>query len=128
MERLTDHAMRFKCQYKRIGDLNELVKDANSKSKLIRIDWSENVELYLTRQEKSQYYTTVSVTINTAVLYDGEGVRCFGTIGDVKSYMAAATWASLKKIFEHVDFSSTNHLYIASDSPSSQYRNKKTYF
>ena len=49
MERLTDHAMRFKSQYKRIGDLKELVKDANSKSKLIRIDWSENVELYQTR-------------------------------------------------------------------------------
>ena len=49
MERLTDHAMRFKSQYKRIGDLKELVKDANSKSK----SQSQNSSCSLSRQLKS---------------------------------------------------------------------------
>ena len=128
MENLYSHALNFKSQYSKIRKLKELVKDSESKAKLIRVDWSENVNLYQTRQEKSQYYTTLSASVNTAVMYDSDGVKSFGTISDVKSHMAGATWASLHKIFEFIDFSSTNHLYIASDSPSSQYRNKKNVF
>ena len=128
MENLYSHAINFKSQYSRIRKLKELVKDPESKAKLMRIDWSENVELYQTRQEKSQYYTTLSASVNTAVLYDSDGVKSFGTISDVKSHMAEATWASLHKIFEYIDFSSTTHFYIASDSPGSQYRNKKNVF
>ena len=93
----------------------------------MRIDWFENVDLYQTRQEKSQYYSTISASVNTAVLYDAD-TRCFGTISDVNSHKADVTWASLTKIFEHVDFSDCDHLFIASDSPSSQYRNRKNVF
>ena len=123
-ENLESHAKRFKVQYRRIGELKNLIAETPT-AKLIRIDWSENAELYQTRQEKSQYYTSVSVSINTAVLYEHESTRSFATISDVKSHKAEATWASLSKIFAQIDLKSTDHLYIASDSPSSQYRNKK---
>ena len=59
------------------------------------------------------------------MLYEKEGTQSFGTISDVKSHKADATWASLAKIFTHIDFSDCNHLYVVSDSPTSQYRNKK---
>ena len=48
------------------------------------------------------------------------------TISDVKSHKAEATIASLGEIFGDgdVDLKSCKTLYIASDSPTSQYRNK----
>ena len=90
---------------------------------------TENVDLYQMRQEKSQYYTTISAVINTAVLYDtSDKVQSFATISDVKSHKADATWASLTAIFKHIDFSNCHHLFIASDSPSNQYRNYQNVF
>ena len=74
-------------------------------------------------------YTTISAVINTAVLYEtSDKVQSFATIGDVKSHKADATWASLTAIFKHIDFSNCHHLFIASDSSSSQYRNYKNVF
>ena len=69
-EKLYEHSIRFKSQHRRISELKEHVKQPENQSKLLRIDWSENVDLYQTRQEKYQYYTTISAVINTAVLYD----------------------------------------------------------
>ena len=120
-EKLYVHSNRFKSQYRRISELKEHIKQPENLSKLLRIDWSENVHLYQTQQEKSQYYTTISAVINTAVLYEtSDKVQSFATISDVKSHKADATWASLTAIFRRIDFSNCLHLFIASDSPSSQ--------
>ena len=86
------------------------------------------MELYQTRQEKSQYYTIVSASLNTVVSYDSKNIQLFGTINDVKSHKVDATWASQSKIFCKIDFTGTDHLYIVSDSPTSQYRNRKNAF
>ena len=43
----------------------EIVSYPENKANFIWIDWSENVELYQTRQEKSQYHTFVSASVNT---------------------------------------------------------------
>lgn len=57
-------------------------------------------------QEKSQYYTTISAAINSAVLYDADDkVQSFATTSDVKSHKADAKWASLTKIIQQIDFS-----------------------
>lgn len=66
--------------------------------------------------------------MNIAILYDPQGIRSLGTISDVKFHRAESTWASLEKLFKNVDFSDTQTLYIVSDSPTSQYRNKKNVF
>ena len=95
---------------------------------MICINWLENVECYQTRQEKSQYYTTVSASANTAVLYGGNNIQSFGTISDSKSHKGDATWASLSKIFCNIHFTDTDHLFIVSDSPTCQYSNRKNVF
>ena len=97
---------------------------------MLRIDsdWSENVDLYQTIQEKSQYYTTVSASVNTVVLYEHDKVTSLGIISDIKSHKADATWASLTSMFGTVNFTNCKTLYIISDSPTSQYRNKKMIF
>ena len=47
------------------------------------------------------------------------------TISDEKSHKTSATWASVTEMFNAVDFTGTKTLYIASDSLTSQYRDKK---
>ena len=48
-DNLYEHSLLFRSQYCQIAELKEVVK--NSRSKMICINWSENVELYQTRQE-----------------------------------------------------------------------------
>ena len=124
------HIHKAKAQYRRIREVKKLALQPESTSKFLRIDWSENVELYQTVQEKSQYYYSISASVNTAVLYESGGVRSMATISDVKSHKAEATMASLGEIFGDgdVDLKSCKLLYIASDSPTSQYCNKKICF
>ena len=43
-------------------------------------------------------------------------------------YMHHVTWASLATMFKQIDLIDTHGLYIGSDSPTSQYRNKKNVF
>lgn len=98
------------------------------KSRLLRIDWSENVELYQTQQEKSQYYTTIIARVNAGIMY-GEGkVMSVGTISDAKSHKASATMTSIREMLKFCVFSDVKTLYIVFDSPTNHYRNKKMMF
>jgi len=119
---LRAHTIRLKSQFRKIKEIKSMV-NGGSKVKMIRIDWSEALDLPQTRQEKGDYYHTRSVNINTAVLYEGDGITAIGTFSDAKSKKAAATWASLRKMLYETDFSDTETLFIVSDSPTSQYRN-----
>ena len=106
------HADRYRSQYRRLKEIKGIVSDPINESKLIRTDWSENVDLYQTRQEKSVYYTSTSASINTAVLYTPDGVKGLGSISDFKCHKAPSTWASLTVMFKSLDFSNTQTLYI----------------
>ena len=56
VENLEQHAKRFKAQYRRIAELKNTISETTI-SKLIRIDWSENAELYQTRENSVTYGT-----------------------------------------------------------------------
>ena len=121
------HIDRAKSQYRRIREVKNLALTPGSTCKFLRLDWSENVELYQTIQEKSQYYYSVTASVNTGVLYEGSGVRSVATISDVKTHKAEATMASMEVIFTEgdIDLTDITVLYICTDSPTSQYRNRK---
>ena len=80
---MKEHSNRYRAQFSRIRQIKELVADPINKSKLLRIDWPENAELYQTRQKKSVYYTQISSSINTGVLYSPDGVLSLSTISDI---------------------------------------------
>ena len=128
IESLVNHASRFKSQYQRIAEIKQFVQDSSRKCKLLRIDWSDIVDLYQTCQEKSQYYRSIPPSINTAVLYSPDEVQSIWTVSDLKSHTAPATWESLATMFKQINLANAQKLYIASDSPSSQYKNKKNVF
>ena len=107
---LKEHSNKFRAQYRRISEVKSLVMEQTNKTSFIRVDWSESVSLFQTRQEKSDYYTTTSCSINAAVFYTSDGVKGLGTISDVKAHTASPTWASLSEMFELVDISDIIHL------------------
>ena len=88
------HTIAQISQFKHIKEIREIVSNPENKAKFIWIDWCENVDLYQTRQEKSQYYTSFSTSVNMAVLYESSGTTSHGTISNVKSHKASVTWAS----------------------------------
>ena len=63
------------------------------------------------------------------LLYEQDlNVTSLGTISDVKSHQASATMSSISEMFRFSDLTNTNKLFILSDSPTSQYRNRKMIF
>ena len=63
VKKFLEHLVTMRSQYRRIRQVKTDVMDHHSKDMFIRIDWSENVDLYQTRQEKSQYYTSIFLFI-----------------------------------------------------------------
>ena len=122
---LKEHTERMIRQFRKIKRLKEVVKDPDSRAKLVRIDWSENAELFQTKQEKSLYYNSVSASVNTGILYEKDLVISLGTISDDESHKAFAIMASVTKMLKFTKLTNVDKLYIISDSPTSQYRNKK---
>ena len=68
------------------------------------------------------------MSVNALVSYQGECISSHGTLSDATSHHAPAVWASLEKILEPFNLQQLSHLYIISDSPVNQYRNKNNAF
>ena len=128
IKELSKHTKRIISQYRRIKEIKLIVGDENNKSICIRVDWSENANLFQTRQEKGSYYHNIYVSVNAVVSYHGECILSHGTLSDATSHHAPAVWASLEKILEPLNLQELSHLYIISDSPVNPYRNKNNVF
>ena len=59
--------------------------------------------------------------------YSPNGVLSLSTISDCLDHKAPATWASLSQMLKSIDMTNTDILYIVSDSPTSQYKNKNIF-
>lgn len=117
-------------QFRRIKEIRKIVEDQKNKSIALRMDWSENVTSFQCRQEKSAYYYDIQASVNTVVMYSADGVKCAGTIADVKAHRCSAVWASLMAILDSaaLNLEHLDHLYIITDSPLNQYRNSGCMF
>ena len=60
----------------------------------IQIDWSENAELFQTRQDHCAYYSSISVSLHTGYFWSNS--ECYGmaALSDNTNHRAAATFAS----------------------------------
>ena len=105
-------------------EIKKIVSDNSQKSLCIRVDWSQNGNLFQARQEKGAYYHELQVSINAAVAYMSTNISSHCTIFDAKSHKAPAVWGSLEKILGSFDLDRLQVLYIFTDSPTSQYYNK----
>ena len=121
---LREHGQRMISQYRRIKEINKIAPDHSQKSLYFRVDWSQNWNFFHARQEKWAYYHELQVLINAVVAYMSTNVSSHCTISDAKSHKAPAVWALLEKILGSFDLDRLQVLYIITDSPTSQYRNK----
>ena len=124
LKALREHTERMISQYWRIKEIKKIVSDDSQQSLCIRVDWSQNGNLFQARQEKGGYYHELRVSINAVVAYTSNNVSFHCTISDAKSHKAPAMWASLEKILGSFDLDRLQVLYIITDSPTSQYHNK----
>ena len=86
---------------------------------MLRIDWSKNTELFQTKQEKSQYYNSVSASVNKRICFEKDLVIILGTISDDKSHKALAAMTSITEMLKFTELTNVEKLYIVSDSPTS---------
>ena len=124
LKALREQIERMISQYWRIKEIKKIVSDDSQKSLCIRVDWSQNGNLFQATQEKGAYYHELQVSINAVVAYMSTNVSSHRTIPDSKSHKAPAVWASLEKILGSFDLDRLQVLYIITDSLTRQYRNK----
>ena len=93
---MSDHTKRMISQFRRIKEIKEIIAE-NNNSLCIRVDWSENANLFQARQEKGSYYHNIQVSVNATVAYQSSGVSSNGTISDA-SFGHLSVWASLEKV------------------------------
>ena len=108
-------------QFRRIKEVRSIVDNPLKKAAAIRMDCREKCW-----QEKSAYYYDMQVSVNTAVVYQAnKSTTCVGSLSDNTSHKKTAVWASLKSMIDviNLDVDKLEHLYLITDSPSSQYRN-----
>ena len=99
------------------------------KATALRMDWSENAKLFQCRLEKSNFYFDIQVSVNTAVAYQcNDSVQCVGSLSDNTDHKNAAAIlkAMLKAMLSKINLNmeEIEQLFIITDSPTSQYRNK----
>ena len=119
-----EHTEKMISQYRRIKKIKKIVSDDSRKSLCIRIDWFQNRNFSQASQEKGANYRELQGSINAVVAYMSTNVSSHCTISDAKSHKAPAVWALLEKILGSFDLDRLQVLYIITESPTSQYRNK----
>ena len=98
LKALREHTEKMISQYWWIMEIKNIVSDNSQKSLCIRVDWSQNGNLFQARQEKEAYYHELQVSINAAVAYMSTNVSSHCTISDAKSHEAplcGVHWRSL---------------------------------
>ena len=124
---LQEHLHRVKTQYKAFREAKHDAM-AEDTTAMLQIDWSENVELNQTRQEHSSYYGKISVSIHAGYIWSKETNYGFAALSDCTDHKAATVWSSLTPTLETLVQNGKEKIIIVSDSPSSQYLNKSSFF
>ena len=83
---LRERRERMISQYQQIKDIKKIVSGNSQKCLCIRVDWSQNVNLFQARQEKGEYYHELQVSISAVVVYMSTNVSSHCTISDAKSH------------------------------------------
>lgn len=129
------HCFTIEKQYK---EMKNLKNSLNMNEAVIHMDWSENYDLKYHEEVQSMHFGSSrrQVSLHTSMLYlydeiTGEKAKqAFCTISKSARHDAVAIWTHLKPILDFIYRinSGIDTLHILTDSPSSQYRNKKMFW
>ncbi|CAH0726839.1 unnamed protein product, partial [Brenthis ino] len=135
LPRYFKHCLNIVQQYKSI---NELKKSLTPREVLIHMDFSENYITKFHEEVQARHFggSPELITLHSSVSYflDADTgtykINSMCTISDYNKHDAQAIWAHIIPIIERLkDFTTDiDTIHFLTDSPSSQYRNRKIFF
>lgn len=127
------HCGNIVSQYNAFKKLKESLRDGEC---IIHIDYSENYAVKSHQEIQSYHFggSRKQLTLHTSVIYflDAENMpqrQSFCTVSECLRHDISAVWAHIIPILEYISEirAGIHTLHFISDSPSSQYRNKKIF-
>ena len=125
---LKDHLHRVHMQYKKFKEAREEVAESDGDVAAMQIDWSENARIRQAKEAKGAYYYEDHVAIHCIRSMRSDGDNSYISISDSTCHNGEAVWASIRPMFVEYVEEGVTHIYVISDSPTSQYRNKKIFY
>ena len=124
---LKNHLFRVHMQYKAFKAAREEAISSETTA-TIHIDWSENAKLRQAEEEKGAYYHDVQMSAQTIFVWTAEKEWSAASISGCTIHKAEAVAASITELLEELKANGITKLYVVSDSPTSQYRNKEMFY
>lgn len=122
------HLYNIRHQYLSIRQLKEKL---TSEDMLLHIDFSENYTGKYDQEIQSVHFggSSKQISLHTGVLYTEGTTIPFCSMSDELLHNPAAIWAHLMPVFEFSKqkFPDIRNLYLLSDGPTTQYRNKENF-
>lgn len=129
LPRFCQHVFNLKHQFASVQQLKKRLQDTEA---VVHVDYSENYTCKWSKEIQEVHFggSHRQVALHTGVIYTAEKVESFASLSDCLRHDAAATWAHLNPILEHIQgsYPSVTKLHFLSDGPTSQYRNKSAFY
>ena len=124
---MKDHLHRAHMQYRAFKACEDAMQ--NEGVLTIQIDWSENAKLTQAREEKSAYYNDTQMSLHAMYSWCLAGNQSSLSLSECTVHKANGVYASLEPVLEKLLTENKIHnINIVSDSPTSQYRNKSSFW
>ena len=124
---MKDHLHRAHMQFRAFKEAR-LESQANPNIVTIHIDWSENAKLRQAKEEKSAYYYEDQISLHAMYSWSAKGEQSYVAISNCNNHKAPAVFASLQPILLEFIKRGVMKIFLVSDSPTSQYRNKSIFW
>lgn len=135
LEKFMSHVRNITVQYNSFMYIKCNLKITEA---IIHCDWSENYGLKYAKEIQSLHFggSRQHVSLHTSVVYICDpltGViapRSFCTVSQCLNHTTPAIWAHLQPLLRYIKHNNphVNTIHFMSDGPTSQYRNKFTFF
>ncbi|XP_078023610.1 uncharacterized protein LOC144462832 [Epinephelus lanceolatus] len=124
------HTYNIKHQFEHIQILMSNLQEDEA---VVHVDYSENYNCKWNKEIQEVHFggSHRQVTLHTGVLYlSGGRLESFASVTDCLRHDAAATWAHLDPVLEHLrsHYPAVTKFHFLSDGPTPQYRNKTAFY
>ena len=123
-EELKQHLNRNFIIKKSMREWREDVLKSEDKA-LIHVDWAENLQIEIPGEVQSAYFSHLSISLHTGYLYSAADSGGFVSLSEENNHKAEAVHSAINPTVQKLVDNGIKHLICVSDSPTSQYRNKK---
>ena len=127
LDLLREHLHRAHIQYKAFKE--KRIRAQTTENVLtIQIDWSENPKVRQASEEKSAYYFQDQYSIHAMRAWTNKGAFSHVAMSEATNHEAPAVFASIEPVLLKYINNGATEVNIVSDSPSSQYRNRRAFW